>query len=121
MYLIAGKHRMQVIALCPGTSHVYLDDRPEPGLDSPNDLKLQVLQVGICGTDREEAAGGRATPPLGRDSLVIGHEMLGRVTEVGSSVSDVHAGDYGLFTVRRGCGHCPACAANRSDICFSGD
>lgn len=35
-------------------------DRPEPSVDTADDVKLQVLQVGICGTDREEAAGGRA-------------------------------------------------------------
>jgi hypothetical protein len=31
-------------------------DRPEPSVDTADDVKLQVLQVGICGTDREEAA-----------------------------------------------------------------
>lgn len=37
-----------------------------------------VLRFGICGTDREEASGGRADPPEGSSELVIGHEMLQR-------------------------------------------
>jgi threonine dehydrogenase-like Zn-dependent dehydrogenase len=84
-------------------------------------VKLQVLQVGICGTDREEAAGGRAKPPQGQKELVIGHEMFGRVSEVGPSVTRVGRGDYAVFTVRRGCGRCLPCTMNRSDMCRTGD
>jgi threonine dehydrogenase-like Zn-dependent dehydrogenase len=76
--------------------------------------------VGICGTDREEAAGGRAAAPAGQGDLVIGHEMLGRVVEAGRSVTRVRAGDYAVFTVRRGCGKCLSCAMNRPDMCRTG-
>jgi threonine dehydrogenase-like Zn-dependent dehydrogenase len=96
-------------------------ERPEPKVSAPDEIKLQVLQVGICGTDREECAGGRADAPPGASDLVLGHEMLGRVVETGSSVAAVRPGDYAIFTVRRGCGHCLPCAQNRSDMCASGD
>lgn len=112
---------MKALALTPGTNDLKLVDRPEPQILTPTDIKLRVLQVGICGTDREEAAGGRADAPAGSTELVIGHEMIGCVVEAGSAVKDVKAGDYGVFSVRRPCGHCPACAVNRSDLCFSGD
>jgi threonine dehydrogenase-like Zn-dependent dehydrogenase len=112
---------MKAIALTPGTTNVHLVDRPEPRVQAPSEVKLRVLQVGICGTDREEASGGRADAPPGQAELVIGHEMFGEVVEVGSPVSSVRPGDYAVFTVRRGCGHCPACAKNRSDLCESGD
>ena len=52
---------------------------------------------------------------------MIGHEMFGQVREVGRGVKTVQAGDFAAFTVRRGCGHCPACAMNRSDMCTSGE
>jgi threonine dehydrogenase-like Zn-dependent dehydrogenase len=52
---------------------------------------------------------------------VLGHEMLGQVVEVGSDVSSVRPGDYAVFTVRRGCGRCSACAALRPDRCRTGD
>src|SRR5687767_15794984 len=112
---------MKAIAVVPGTSDVRLVERPEPGIGAANQVKLRVLEVGICGTDREEANGHRADLPPGLNDLVLGHEMLGRVVEVGSGVSSVQPGDYALFTVRRGCGHCVPCARNRSDMCASGD
>jgi threonine dehydrogenase-like Zn-dependent dehydrogenase len=111
---------MKAIALVPGTDRVQLVDRPEPEIAAPDEVKVRVLQVGICGTDREEAAGGRAEAPPGRTELVIGHEMLGQVVEVGSAVSGVRPGDYCVFSVRRGCGRCPACAIDRSDMCYTG-
>ena len=83
-------------------------------------MLARVISVGICGTDREEAAGGRARPPQGAADLVIGHEMIAQVQQVGASVSELAAGDLVVFTVRRGCGTCPACAADRADMCSSG-
>ncbi len=112
---------MKAIALVPGTAELRLIDRPEPLIAEADDVKLQVLRVGICGTDREEAAGGGAGGPPGSEELIIGHEMLGRVVEIGSAVSAVWPGDLATFTVRRECGHCPACAMHRSDMCYSGD
>jgi threonine dehydrogenase-like Zn-dependent dehydrogenase len=112
---------MRAIALVPGTTTLRLVDRPEPAITQPDEVKLRVLQVGICGTDREEASGGRAEAPRGKTDLVIGHEMLGQVVEVGSGIHAVQPGDYAVFSVRRDCGHCPACAVNRSDMCYSGD
>ena len=112
---------MKAIAIIPGTREVNIVDRPEPELSASDEIKLRVLRVGICGTDREEASGGRADAPPGQKDLVIGHEMFGQVEEVGSQVHSVRPGDYGCFTVRRGCGHCPACMSNRSDMCSTGD
>jgi len=112
---------VKAIALTPGTERVRLVDRPEPTITAPDEVKVRVLQVGICGTDREEAAGGRAEAPPGESELVIGHEMLGQVVAVGSAVSAVQPGDYAVFTVRRSCGRCPACAIGRSDMCYTGD
>jgi len=111
---------VKALAITPGTKDFALIDRPEPALDGPDAVKLQVVRVGICGTDREEARGGRAKAPDGQTQLVVGHEMLGRVVEVGSGVTRVKTGDYAVFTVRRGCGRCVPCAMNRSDMCETG-
>jgi len=112
---------MKAIAITPGTQEVHIVDRPEPKLAAPDEIKLRVLRVGICGTDREEASGGRADAPPGQKELVIGHEMFGQVMEAGDQVQLVQPGDFGCFTVRRGCGHCPACLNDRSDMCSTGD
>ncbi|HKB80836.1 MAG TPA: glucose 1-dehydrogenase [Thermoanaerobaculia bacterium] len=112
---------MKALAIVPGTKSVSMVDRPKPAISRPDEIELQVLRVGICGTDREEVAGGRALAPEGQTTLVIGHEMIGRVTAVGSAVRRVRPGDFAAFTVRRGCGRCLPCAMNRSDMCATGD
>lgn len=112
---------MKAIAIVPGTASLSLVDRGLSSITSPDEVKVRILQVGICGTDREEAAGGRALAPQGRRDLVIGHEMFGQVVETGSAVARVKNGEYGVFTVRRGCGQCVPCAMNRPDMCRTGD
>jgi len=112
---------LKAIAIVPGTSGSRLVDRPEPSITAPDQIKVRVIRVGICGTDREEVSGGRAQAPEGRQELVIGHEMFGQVTGIGSSVTRVKPGDYAVFTVRRGCGACPSCLMDRADMCQSGN
>ncbi len=112
---------MKAIALTPGSSVIRLIDLPEPSVISPDDVKVRILRVGICGTDREEASGGRALVPREQKELVIGHEMFGRVVETGKAVTRVKPGDYAVFTVRRGCSECLPCMMNRSDMCLTGN
>ena len=112
---------MKAIAIVPGKGDIHLIDKEEPTVTQPYHIKLKVLQVGVCGTDREEAVGGRADAPPHEDHLVIGHEMFGQVVEIGESVKSVKPGDYGVFTVRRGCGKCYPCLHQRSDMCTTGE
>lgn len=111
---------MKAISIIPGSTAVELKDFPEPKIESPTQVKIKILEVGICGTDREQATGGRADAPHGHSHLIIGHEMFGQVVEAGSEVSTVAVGDYGVFSVRRGCGKCTPCQNNRSDMCYTG-
>lgn len=111
---------MKAIAVVPGTTQVRLVERQEPAIRAPGEVKLKVVRVGICGTDRDEAAGGRALAPAGESDLVMGHEMLGQVVEAGTAVKGVQAGDYAVFTVRRGCDQCLPCIMNRPDMCLTG-
>jgi len=67
-----------------------LDDVPEPpALDS--DVVVETMAIGICGTDREIAAGLYGCAPDGEDRLVIGHESLGRVLDAPSAAALVCA------------------------------
>ena len=111
---------MKAIAIVPGASGSRLVERPEPSITTPDEVKVRVIRVGICGTDREEVSGGRAQAPDGQKELVIGHEMFGQVASVGSSVTRVKPGDYAVFTVRRGCAECACCLMNRADMCQTG-
>ena len=111
---------MKAISLVPGTKNVSLVDVEEPIIRRADEIKMKVIEVGVCGTDREQAEGGRADAPPGKDQLILGHEMFGKVVEIGDHVTTAKVGDYGVFTVRRGCGKCSACNNNRSDMCFTG-
>lgn len=110
---------MKAIAIIPGKKDAFLTERPEPSVSAPDDIKLKILQVGICGTDREEVEGGRADAPAGSKELVIGHENFGRVVEVGDKVTRVKPGDFAMFTVRRDCE--PCICGHHNDMCFTGN
>jgi len=102
---------------------VRVIDHPEPGLERDTEVLLEMLDVGICGTDREIARFEYGSPPLGSPHLVIGHESLGRVVEAGRAVTRVKPGDLVVTMVRRPCHHaeCRACSKGRQDFCFTGD
>jgi threonine dehydrogenase-like Zn-dependent dehydrogenase len=114
---------MRAVAVVPGAREVRLVEKPLPTLASPTDVKLRILEVGVCGTDREVCAFEYGTPPQGSDHLVIGHESLGEVVEVGPKVSGVRVGDLVVPMVRRPCPHdyCRPCQAGRQDFCVTGD
>lgn len=114
---------MRAIAVTPETKQLGLIDLAEPNLSSPTDVKLRMLEAGVCGTDKEICAFEYGTLPAGSAQLVIGHESLGEVVEVGSNVTRVKVGDLVVPMVRRPCPHdyCPACRSGRQDFCFTGD
>ena len=114
---------MKAIAVTPASKQIGMIDQPEPKLLSPTDVKLRMIEAGVCGTDREICAFEYGTPPAGTAQLVIGHESLGEVVEIGSKVSRVKAGDLVVPMVRRPCAHdyCTACRSSRQDFCFTGD
>ena len=70
---------MKAVAVFPASREIKVVEQPEPSIGEADEVRVRVLDVGICGTDREEAAGGRARAPAGRGELVLGHEMLGQV------------------------------------------
>ena len=62
---------------CAAPGVLTLVDIDRPALQS-GWVRVTIRHIGICGTDREEAAGGRADAPHGQTDLVIGHEMFGQ-------------------------------------------
>jgi len=87
---------------------------PEPGI---NDALIRVLMTGICGTDLhiyEWDEWSRATIPV---PLVIGHEFVGEIVEVGSNVSDFRPGELVSGEGHVVCGRCRNCLAGRRHLC----
>jgi threonine dehydrogenase-like Zn-dependent dehydrogenase len=110
---------VRAITVRPPTPGATLDEVPDPPLGD-GEIRVRVLECGVCGTDRDIVAGKNGEPPAGRDRLVLGHENLGRVAEVGSKADGFAPGDLVVATVRRGCGECRFCLSGRSDFCTTG-
>lgn len=96
---------MKAVAVRPGQANsIHLAELPKPSVhEMPNGrgVLVQVLQVGVDGTDKEINAAEYGQSPPGYDFLVIGHECFGRVLEVGPNVTELIPGDYTVPTVRR--------------------
>jgi glucose 1-dehydrogenase len=110
---------MRAVAVFPRRSELAIVEVPPPILKGDHDVLVRVREVGICGTDREICAFHYGTPPAGHEALILGHEAIGEVLEVGSSVSGFRSGDLVVMTVRRPCtdASCLGCRYGREDFC----
>jgi threonine 3-dehydrogenase len=95
---------------------LWLEDvpKPQPGI---NDVLVRMIKTGICGTDLhiyEWDDWARATIPV---PLVIGHEFVGEVVEVGSNVADFQPGELVSGEGHVTCGRCRNCLAGRRHLC----
>ena len=96
---------MKAVAVIPRQPNsAHLVEMPAPSVESvPNGMGVlvKVLQVGVCGTDREINAGEYGTAPPGSSYLVLGHENFGVVASVGDRVSTISPGEFVVSQVRR--------------------
>jgi threonine dehydrogenase-like Zn-dependent dehydrogenase len=113
---------MKAVAMNPRRREIGVVEHAAPRIAAPNQVRVRILDVGVCGTDREICAFDYGTPPDGSEYLVIGHESLGEVVEVGSAWTGPQVGDLVVPTVRRPCGvpGCTTCDAARQDFCTTG-
>ncbi|MEX2670532.1 MAG: L-threonine 3-dehydrogenase [Phycisphaeraceae bacterium] len=108
------------------TMKALVKDKREPGLslhDVPlpemgiNDVMIKVLRTGICGTDLHiynYDAWAQKTIPV---PMVVGHEFVGRIVDVGSNVNDFKVGQLVSGEGHVVCGRCRNCMAGRRHLC----
>jgi threonine 3-dehydrogenase len=97
----------------PGLELVDVPD-PRPG---PGDVLLRVLRTGICGTDLHIDAWDEWAARTIQAPLVLGHEFVGEVVEVGAAVTRVKPGDLVSGEGHIVCGTCRNCRAGRRHLC----
>ena len=108
---------LTVIPLKSGTAAVVDMPDPEPRAD---ELLVEGVALGVCGTDREIIAGDYGWAPPGEERLILGHESLGRVLEAPDG-SGFSTGDLVVGVVRRPDPEpCVACAHGQFDFCRNG-
>ena len=95
---------------------LWLEDVPQPEA-GPRDVLIKVDRTGICGTDLHIYKlddWARKTVPM---PLVVGHEFVGEIVEVGSDVRDFSVGEIVSGEGHVVCGHCRNCMAGRRHLC----
>lgn len=101
---------VQVFA--PGVIKVL--DAEIPVIDSRNNVLIKMTAAGICGSDVGIYHGTNAAATYPR---IIGHEMVGRVADVGSNVHHLKKGDRVIVNQVTSCGHCYPCSIGRGNVC----
>jgi threonine 3-dehydrogenase len=88
--------------------------RPEIGI---NDVLIRIRKTGICGTDLHIESWDPWAARTIKPPLVVGHEFVGEIVEVGSNVSDFHPGEIVSGEGHVVCGRCRHCLAGRRHLC----
>ena len=95
---------------------LWLQDvpQPEPG---PGEVLIRVLRTGICGTDLHIDAWNEWAQHTIKPGLVVGHEFVGEVVELGEDVASVYPGEIVGAEGHIVCGRCRNCMAGRRALC----
>ncbi|RCH55201.1 glutathione-dependent formaldehyde dehydrogenase [Mucilaginibacter hurinus] len=92
---------------------ISVDNVDDPRIEDPGDVILRVTSTAICGSDLHILSGG---VPQASD-MVMGHEFMGIVEEVGADVKKLKKGDRVVVPFPIACGHCFFCTHNASPSC----
>jgi threonine 3-dehydrogenase len=104
-----------LVKTAPGPG-LELLDVPEPSM-TINDVRIRVRKTGICGTDLHIADWDPWAQKTIKPPLVVGHEFVGEVLEVGTNVKDIAPGDIVSGEGHVVCGRCRHCRAGRWHLC----
>ena len=102
-------------AVFQGEGRLVIEEVEEPVVASPDDVLIEVEACGICGSDvhvLDVPPGHPATP-----GTILGHEFVGRVAALGTSVSGLMVGQRVVVDPDPKCGSCESCRAGRPANC----
>jgi alcohol dehydrogenase len=92
---------------------ITYDTMPDPDIEKDTDIILKVTATAICGSDLHILSG--AVPQ--KEPMIMGHEFMGVVEEVGKSVKNLKKGDRVVVPFPIACGHCFFCEHGASPAC----
>jgi len=100
-----------------GNGLLTYEERPIPHPHQGDDILVKIDACGICGTDLNILA----TPPAHKATpgIIIGHEGIGIVTEIGNAVTGVQPGDRVVVAPRLTCGQCVYCRRGLDNQCIN--
>ena len=97
-----------------GNNDVRVDTVPDPKILNPRDAIVKITSTAICGSDLHLYDGYIPTMEKGD---VLGHEFMGEIVEVGSSVKNVKIGDRVVVPFTIACGSCFFCQKKLTSLC----
>src|SRR6202040_4203203 len=100
-----------------GPGRRALEARPKPLINAATDAIVRVTATTICGTDLHILKGDVPTVTPGR---ILGHEGVGIIEEVGTSVSNFQVGTHVLISCITSCGRCTNCKRRMYSHCENG-
>lgn len=107
---------MKALVKKAATPGLELTDVPEPTIDADGVL-IKVLRTGVCGTDLHIQAWDAWAAEHVRPPMVIGHEFVGEIVEVGARVMELEPGDIVSGEGHIVCGRCRNCMAGQRVMC----
>ena len=99
-----------------GPYKVRVENKPDPRIEHPNDAIVRVERAAICGSDLHLYHG---MIPDTRVGHTFGHEFIGSVVDVGSSVQNLSVGDRVMVPFNIACGTCFFCARGLLSNCHN--
>lgn len=100
-----------------GIRQMEMKDIPDPVLVNPNDVKIKISVVGICGSDIHYYTQGQIGSQVVEYPFAVGHEGAGVVVEVGPAVKRVRPGDAIAIEPAMPCWKCDQCLSGRHHTC----
>jgi L-iditol 2-dehydrogenase len=104
-------------ALLTGIRNFGIQEVPEPEITRPNEVRVRIKMVGVCGSDIHYYNTGRIGSQIIQFPFTVGHEAAGVVEQVGPEVTRVKPGQRIAIDPAVYCGHCDQCRAGREHTC----
>ena len=101
-------------AVWQGRRDVRVETVPDPKIEEPTDAIVRITSSGLCGSDLHLI---EVMSPFMTEGDILGHEPMGIVEEVGSSVTHIAPGDRVVVPFNIACGHCAMCADGLQSQC----
>ena len=95
---------------------IWMEDVPMPKT-GPNDVLIKISKSAVCGTDLHIYKWDEWAQQAIKTPVIIGHEYMGYVVEIGEEVDGVHIGDRVTVEGHIACGYCRNCRRGRQHIC----
>ena len=107
---------MKALVKAKAKPGLWLQEVPEPR-PGPGEVLIRVLRTGICGTDLHIDAWNEWAQHTIKPGLIVGHEFVGEVVELGEDVASVYPGEIVGAEGHIVCGRCRNCMAGRRALC----